>query len=436
MSDDAARAALSRMNMREVAVAVHGNTLMSDLRQLAGTVPAEAQAAYHARKGEVCAAYGLPVASQEKPFPFAQGVAIIPVTGSLINRFGWSYGSVTGYNFIRSMALQAEADPDVTGIVFDLNSYGGEAAGCFELARDLRTMISKPTLGVIDSNCYSACYAIGSALDRLVCTPSGGAGSIGVVSMHVDMSKALGKAGYSIEFIYSGDHKVDGNPYEPLPPAVRKQMQAGVDKSRAAFVGLVAEMRGIDTKVVHDTQAEIYRAEDALALGLIDAISSPSEAVGAFLVELSGSQPQPSSKDTMSTTATAPAAAAQPDQAALASATAEGRTSERARISSIMSCDEAKGREPLANHLAMNTDMSADAAKGILAVSPKAAAEAPATAAAAPAAQPDRFAAAMNAANHPNVGADGGAGAAGGEQLTPAQRAIRDWSMATGAKIN
>ena len=46
MSDDAARAALSRMNMREVAVAVHGNTLMSDLRQLAGTVPAEAQAAY------------------------------------------------------------------------------------------------------------------------------------------------------------------------------------------------------------------------------------------------------------------------------------------------------------------------------------------------------------------------------------------------------
>lgn len=48
----------------------------------------------------------------------------------------------------------------------------------------------------------------------------------------------------------------------------------------------------------------------------------------------------------------------------------------KARIKAITACDEAKGRESLAEHIAFNTSMSADDAKAMLAASPKAEAEA------------------------------------------------------------
>lgn len=423
MSDQAARAALERMNMREVAIAPHYTGLPADLRQMAATEAEDGQQAFLARRGDLCAAYGFSSTEQRKPFAFAEGFAIIPVSGSLINRFGQSYGYVTGYNFIRSQLNLALADDDVKAIIFDLNSYGGEAAGCFELSDDIfAARGKKPLLGVVDSNCYSACYAIGSALDKLVVTPSGGVGSIGVVAMHVDMSKMLEAWGYNVTFIYSGEHKVDGNPFEALPAEVKADIQAGVDKSREAFCALVARNRGLDVKVIRDTEARTYRADAALALGLIDAIASPSAAVQAFFSELSsGSNFQLTKEDSMSTEDQ------KPDLAATEKAAADARTAERARVSGIMSCDEAKGRGALANHLALNTDLSVDAAKGILAAAPV---EAAAPAPAAPAAAANPFKEAMDADKHPKVGSDSAAGGSG--ELSMAQQVLAAQAAMTG----
>lgn len=76
---------------------------------------------------------------------------------------------------------------------------------------------------------------------------------------------------------------------------------------------------------------------------------------------------------------------------------AEGATSAQARISAILGSEEATGREELAKHLALETDTTAEAAKGILAKSPKAAATGGAT----------PFENAMSEHN-PEVGASGG----------------------------
>lgn len=416
MSDHAARAALERMNCREVAIARHYTGLLSDLRQMSGTDPEEGQRAFLARRGELCAAYGFTDAPQHKPFAFANGLAIIPVSGTLINRFGQSYGYVTGYNFLRSQLNLALLDDDVTGILFDCNSYGGEAAGCFELSDDIHAARGrKPMVAVVDSNCYSACYAVASACDKIVVTPSGGAGSIGVVAMHVDMSKLLSDWGISVTFIHFGEHKVDGNPFQALPDSVKADIQAGVDASGEKFVSLVARNRKLDAKVVRDTEARIYRAEAALELGLIDAIATPVAAVQAFFSELSGST-QLAKEDPMSTEDQ------KPDQAATEKAAADARVAERARVSGIITCEEAKGRTQLANHLAMKTDMSVEQAKETLAAAP--------VEAAAPAAG-NPFKNAMDNGQHPNVGVDGGQG---GEQSAAAQ-ILAAQSAATGVKF-
>lgn len=433
MSDQAARAAISRMNMREVALAPIYTGLATDLREMAGSDPEVEQKKFLERRGELCSAYGFTAPEQRKPFAFANGMAIIPVSGTLINRFGSSWGYVTGYNFIRSQLNMALADDDVKGIMLDVNSYGGEAAGCFELAADIRAgREKKKIVAVVDSNAYSAGYAIASAASQVVVTQSGGVGSVGVITMHVDQSKMLADWGITVTLIYEAEHKADGNPFEPLPDNVKADIKASIHKSYEAFVSLVAANRGIDAQVVRDTQSRCYRADDALALGLIDAISTPSQAAMAFMSELSGSdfQLQTEKETSMSTAQNEPGAEAKASAQAAEQATKDARIAERARVSGIVGSEEAKGREALANHFAMNTDMSVEDAKAALAVAPKAEA-----APAAEAAKPNAFEAAMNASQHPNVGSD--AAAASGEGKTDlAATILQAQAMATGAKLS
>lgn len=440
MSEYAARQALERMNLREVAIAASYTMLGNDLHQLAAAKTEEQQEKWLAyRRQELCEAYGFNTSEQRKPFAFANGMAIIPIVGTLINRFGSSYGWITGYNFIRRQLALALADEDVKGIILDVNSYGGEAAGCFELSEEIfLARGKKPIMAVIDSNCYSAGYALASGASKIICTPSGGVGSIGVVAMHVDMSKALAEFGYKVTFIHFGDHKVDGNPYEPLSDEVKASIQKSVNQSGEKFVSLVARNRNIDAAKVKDTQARVYRAEEAKDLGLIDTIATPTEAVQVFFDELTGSVQQPGKEDAMSTAENQPDAAAQAAAAATATATAnataianaqaEARKAEKARVSGIMGCDEAKGKSKLANHLAMNTDMSVDEAKAMLAV------------AAAEVVQQNSsgnsFTEAMDRSNNPEVGAEGGGGGGegnGGESA--AARILRSQQAATGLKL-
>lgn len=467
MSEHAVRQALTRMHMREVAIArPYVDAMISDLQLAASTSREVQDKAFAERRGEICAVYGYQDAVQSKPFPFANGIAIIPVTGTLINRFGSSYSWLTGYNFIVQMAKMAAADADVRGIVLDVNSYGGEGAGCFECAQAIYNLRgTKPIVALIDSNSYSAGYAVASAADRIYCIPSGGAGSIGVLCMHIDFSKMLDEVGIKVTFIYSGEHKVDGNPYTPLPDDVQATYQKRVDASRQRFAALVAQNRGLSVEAVLATEAACYPAADALSLGLIDAMATPEEAMSAFLEDgtlapLGSSdddEPEPESPDPDETPDDESATAQQQESnmtdatnkpgdttgttqqqtAASQPTAAEARASERQRMSGILGCEEAKGRTQLANHIAMNTEMSLEDAKLMLSAAPKEVAAAAPT----PAPAVNGFQNAMDATAGTGVKSDAalvtgaGSGGTGGQQMSSddlAAAIIRDQHTATG----
>lgn len=355
------------------------------------------------RNNALCAAYGMSPTNTSKPFAFSGGLAIIPIHGTLINRFGgYYYGYITGYNFIRSQMNYALADPDVTGIVFDVNSNGGEAAGCFELAREIfASRDTKPSIAVVDSNAYSAAYALGSSATKMAVIPSGGAGSIGVISMHMDISKMLDDIGIKVSIIKSGDQKAEGNPFEPLSDDARKRWQASVDSTREDFVSLVALNRNLDPNVVRDTEAACYSASEALAIGLIDSVTTPSSAVAEFFNEPSDGSDDLSGANAMSFTQEEMDAAT---AKASAEAAATATTAERTRISGILGCDAAKGRTKQAMHLAFKSSMSVEDATEMMnasAVEPSANA-APTK----PALEDSPFTVAMDRANHPEMGAD------------------------------
>ncbi len=381
MSEHAARSALTRMNLREQFIAPQfRENFASDLHTMMSANVEVEQQKLETRRHELCEAYGFTRREQNKPFAFADGVAIIPVHGTLLNRFGSSWGYVTGYNFIRSQFNAAMADPEVKTILLDVNSFGGEAAGCFELATQIAAARGqgKKIIAYVDSNCYSAAYAIASAADKIITIPSAGIGSVGVVAMHVDVSKFLEKIGMAVTFIHSGEHKVDGNPYEPLSKEVKADIQKGVDKSRAKFVAVVSQNMGLDSKVVYDTEARTYRADDALELGLIHAIAEPTVALQTIIDDDTESDDGELAKTTDQTKEQDMSGTKPEDEKAGTVDAAATKKAERARVSSILNSEEAKSRPNLARHLALNSDASAEEAIATLAA---AGAETPAVAA-------------------------------------------------------
>lgn len=378
-----------RMNHAAVMVAINKTSLQMDLQTLHAETPESGERKRAEVMESLCAAYGFDSKAQNKPFAFQDGVAIIPIHGSLINRFGQCYGYVTGYNFIRRQRDAAMADPDVTAIVYDVNSGGGEAAGCFELADESFALRgTKPTISVVDSACYSAAYALASTSDQVVVTPTGGAGSVGVYTMHVDMSKMLEDWGLNITLIHAGEHKVDGHPYAELPEDVRADMQKSVDATYNKFVESVARNRNLSVEAVKATQARCYSADDALALGLIDSVASPIEAIRAFLGGPSEASNDETTGDSLMELN-------------------EAKQAERQRVGAIIGHPNAKGREAMANHLALNTDMSVDDAAALLAVAPVAHVEVVEKTEEAAKPKNEKFVEAMNQDDHPNVGPDG-----------------------------
>ena len=160
------------------------------------------------------------------------GVAIITVTGSLINRgaFVGSSSGETSYEGIKYQLSRVAADPKVKSAILDIESPGGEAIGAFETAAAVRDLASqKRVVAVVNGMAASAAYALASGASEIITTPTGVSGSVGVVLLHADFSRALDKAGVTPTLIFAGAHKADGNPYEPLPEGVRADLQREVE---------------------------------------------------------------------------------------------------------------------------------------------------------------------------------------------------------------
>lgn len=299
-----------------------------------------------------------------RPYRVVDGVLRIPVAGVLLSGFPYQlYDWATGYEYILAAYERGLADGNVRGIAFVIDSPGGEVAGNFDLV-DLMygRRGAKPTVAIAAECAYSAAYSIASAADRIVVTRTGGVGSIGVVTSHVDMSRWLDEAGLKVTFVFAGAHKVDGNPYEPLPDAVRARIQARIDEIYGIFAGIVARNRGLDEAAVRATEALTYSAREAVDIGLADEIAPLVDALAAFADRLATT----TQGTTMTTETPTPAATTDPATAAPAS-----DASVKDRIKAIVRSDEAKGREDLANHLAFETDMPAEAAVAALKAAPK-----------------------------------------------------------------
>ena len=223
----------------------------------------------------------------DAPYPVVDGIAVIEISGVLIHRGGW-IGQSSGQTSYEGIAAQIEAaasDPSVRGLALEIDSFGGEVAGVFDLADRIRAIrAQKPVWAFVAEHAFSAGYALASQADRILLPRTGAVGSIGVVVMHADMSGQLDQDGVSVTLIHSGQHKVDGNPYMPLQEAMRDDIQREIDVLRFLFAETVAAGRTgrLSQEAALGTEAATYRGVDAVAAGLADEVTDLARGFASF----------------------------------------------------------------------------------------------------------------------------------------------------------
>jgi signal peptide peptidase SppA len=192
-----------------------------------------------------------------------------------------------------STMRELAADDSIKQIVVMFDSPGGSVVGLPEAGDamfDARER--KRVVAVVDNMCASAAYWVASQASEIVALPSGtGVGSVGVRMMHVDCSKAMSSAGVKMTHIYSGDYKVEGNPYEALSEDARARYQLESDTLYAGFLAAVARGRGAKVSDVRENygKGRLLMPAEAKRVGMVDKLETPENALRRLGVLISPS---------------------------------------------------------------------------------------------------------------------------------------------------
>lgn len=221
--------------------------------------------------------------TEEKPYEVVEGTAVIPITGYLTRDHTWwnYYFGGTSSVKSRTLLMQAAADPDVQSILLYVYSPGGEVYGIADLAGSVveAKKQKKVWAYIADEGC-SAAYWVASQADRIICNPTAIVGSIGILCVVEDWSKAYQKAGVKVEVFKSGEHKGAGTEGTSLTEEQRAEKQRLVDTMADQFFEAVQRGRNLsDDEMDAVTTGQVWIGEEAKELRLVDEINTLEGAV-------------------------------------------------------------------------------------------------------------------------------------------------------------
>ena len=208
---------------------------------------------------------------------------VLNIDGTLVYKAGQAEGLCSGelvsYERLENQ-FKEQVAAGVQSVVLLVSSNGGEAYGCFESANNIKTLAKANNIKLytyVDGTAASAAYAWASIADEVIANPSARVGSIGVVVQLMNNNKMLEKAGISRSFIYAGDNKIPFDEDGEFTTSFKNRIQGSVNKSYKSFVEFIAKNRTLQSSDVVATQAEVFDADEALSLGLIDKIMTREE---------------------------------------------------------------------------------------------------------------------------------------------------------------
>lgn len=197
-------------------------------------------------------------------------------------------GASSGYgaDVIVSQIEQAKEDPQIKGLLLEVDSPGGSPVGGEMISKALKAL-GKPSAAYIYDMGDSAAYFAATGATTIIASPFSSVGDIGVTSSFVDYSGSNAKAGNTFEQISSGKYKDAGNPDKPLTADELTLLQKNVDEEYQTLVDEIASNRHLSTSTVTAlADGAAIPGSEAIMKGLVDQLGDLTTVTAWFNKQL------------------------------------------------------------------------------------------------------------------------------------------------------
>jgi protease IV len=201
----------------------------------------------------------------------------------------------TGGDTIATTLRKVRGDPFCRGIVLRVNSPGGSALASDIIWREVQRTTDahdkdsrSPAIVVsMGDVAASGGYYVSMGAKTVLADPMTVTGSIGVISLHLDVSGLLGRLGISSTTFKEGELADINSPFKPYSDEERARMERSIQQTYDLFRARVSEGRGLPMERVHELgQGRVYSGIAALDAGLIDRFGGLHDAVALLREEM------------------------------------------------------------------------------------------------------------------------------------------------------
>ena len=211
-------------------------------------------------------------------------VGVVKVSGTLVTGevpdWAIQFG-VLGYNNLEAALVEAVADKKAKSILLHVSSGGGAVNGLSSTAKFIQKVAAVKPTSAYAEYAASAAYWLASAAGNITLNETAIVGSIGVLMVHQEYSKAYEKEGITTTVLRVGEFKTLMNQHEPLTEVAIAQTKELMDYMYGMFKSAIADNRGTTPMIVDSVmgQGRVFIGPKAIEAGLVDSLGSFEDAV-------------------------------------------------------------------------------------------------------------------------------------------------------------
>ncbi len=213
-----------------------------------------------------------------RPHDKGEKVALIYGVGAVqrgAGGFSPISGTAMGSDTVAGAFRAAREDEDVKAIVFRVDSPGGSYVASDTIWREtqLARKAGKPVIVTMGNLAGSGGYFVAMGADKIVAQPGTITASIGVLGGKLLTEGFWDKIGVTYDEVHTSDNGTMFTGAQDYTPKEWDKFQQWLDRVYTDFTSKVASGRNLEkSRVLEIAKGRIWTGEDALGLGLVDAL--------------------------------------------------------------------------------------------------------------------------------------------------------------------
>jgi protease-4 len=187
---------------------------------------------------------------------------------------------ITARAMVRTLR-QVEEDSSIKGVIFRIDSPGGDGIASDDILHELKVLSAKKPLIISMSDlAASGGYLIAMTGNPIIAYPNTLTGSIGVFYGRVNLKGLFDKIGITETILTRGKFAAIDSVYGPLSPAERAKLRQQIELFYKSFVDTVAAARKRTYEQINEVaQGRVWLGEQAKQRGLVDELGGLDQAL-------------------------------------------------------------------------------------------------------------------------------------------------------------